>query len=69
MDRYTRITIPLSADEFFALRNIAEKDYRHPRDQARFILRSVLLSDDIKGNENTGAMVVEARAGVVKPTN
>lgn len=42
-DRYTRITVPLSQDEFEALRESAQQDYRHPREQARFLLRSLLL--------------------------
>lgn len=42
-DRYTRITVPLSKDEFEALRDAASREYRHPREQARFILHQVLL--------------------------
>lgn len=44
-DRYTRITVPLSKDEFEALRTAAQTDYRHPREQARYLLRSILLGE------------------------
>lgn len=44
-DQYTRITVPLSHDEFCALRERAEIEYRHPREQARYILRAVLLGE------------------------
>lgn len=37
-----RITVPLSSDEFIALRESATDSYRHPRDQARFLLRVAL---------------------------
>ena len=43
LGQHTRITVALSRDEFEALRETALKAYRHPRDQARYILRSVLL--------------------------
>lgn len=35
----TRITIPVSTEELEALRKLADRDMRHPRDQARYILR------------------------------
>lgn len=37
-----RITVPLSSDEFSALRESASMQLRHPRDQARFLLRRAL---------------------------
>lgn len=44
-NRFTRIQVPLSREEYLALYQAAERDYRHPRDQARAILRAVLLGD------------------------
>ncbi len=37
-----RINIPLNSDEFVALRQSAELQLRHPRDQARYLLRQAL---------------------------
>lgn len=61
MMEYTRITVPLSQDEFEALRNLAFRDYRHPREQARFLLRHILLGEqqDVK-NKNGDALVSQA---------
>jgi hypothetical protein len=55
-DQYTRITVPLSREEFSALQASAQQEYRHPRDQARFLLRSILLRDD-SINNNTVALI------------
>lgn len=52
MNYHTRITVPLSRQEFEALYQAAIIDYRHPRDQARFILRSVLLSEQSQESKN-----------------
>jgi hypothetical protein len=38
----TRITVPLSSAELHALIDAAQRDYRHPRDQARAMLRDAL---------------------------
>lgn len=46
-DRYTRITVPLSQVEFEALKASAQRDYRHPRDQARYLLHLVLLNEPL----------------------
>jgi len=43
MREYTRITVPLGREEFDALRESAKQDYRHPREQARYLLRKLLL--------------------------
>ena len=48
MRNYTRITVDLSQDEFTALRDAALKEYRHPREQARWLLRQLL----VQGNGN-----------------
>jgi len=39
---YTRITVPLSREELNALRDAADREYRHPRDQARYLVRQAL---------------------------
>ncbi len=39
----TRISVPLSNDEYVALSRLAVQEMRAPREQARFILRSVLM--------------------------
>jgi hypothetical protein len=51
-DRYTRITVPLSKDEFEALQTAAQIEYRHPREQARYLLRSLLLGEQTAENKN-----------------
>jgi hypothetical protein len=40
-----RIYIPLAAEEMDALRSSAQSHYRHPRDQARYLLRKMLLGE------------------------
>ena len=48
-----RINVPLSAEESHALIQLAEKEHRHPREQARLIIwrelkrRGMLASDPI----------------------
>lgn len=61
MTGYTRITVPMSKEEFFALQRIASKEYRHPRDHARYLLRMALgltqqePTNDKSANTLTGA--------------
>ena len=59
MSEFTRITVPLSKDEFVALRDKAMSEYRHPREQARYLLRAALglTSDNVptQQNANRGA--------------
>lgn len=60
-DRYARITVPLSKEEFEALMNSAQQDYRHPREQARFLLRNLLLSTNGQvPNKNSDAISYQA---------
>lgn len=40
-----KISIQLDEREFDALRSVAQVQLRHPRDQVRIILRSVLLGE------------------------
>lgn len=44
------LTIILSYEEMERLRKSAQHDLRHPRDQARIILRSVLLGEQLQEN-------------------
>lgn len=61
MNYHTRITVPLSRQEFEALYQAAIIDYRHPREQARFILRSVLLGEPITENKNPSTATLTER--------
>ena len=45
MKAYTSIMLPLGKDEFDALRAASDREYRHPRDQARHLLRWALGLD------------------------
>lgn len=61
-DRYTRITVPLSLEEFEALRESAQQDYRHPREQARFLLRHLLLRTNSQAtNKNSDVPSYQAQ--------
>ena len=65
MNEVTRITIPVSPDEVAALRQAADRDFRHPRDQARFLLRYALgLATEAPGPlaRNEGAPLLAAPA-------
>jgi hypothetical protein len=42
---FTRITVPLSQEEFYKLREVANLEYRQPREQARYILRRALFGE------------------------
>lgn len=67
MVRHARIQVPLSREEYLALYQAAEREYRHPRDQARAILRAVLLGGragpPLGPNEIEGSAVVVETAG------
>lgn len=64
-DQYTRITVPLSKQEFTALQASAQQEYRHPRDQARFLLRSILLRDQSTNDNRLAPMDQIGREPVV----
>jgi hypothetical protein len=69
-DRYTRITVPLSQDEFYALRDVALREYRHPREQARYLLRRFLLGSEdlqIPKNGNSDAHAFQAASVAIVP--
>jgi hypothetical protein len=62
-ERFTRIQVPLGRDEYAALLRAAMSDYRHPRDQARAILRAALIG----GQEpNIIDLVPEKHNGAVR---
>ena len=65
MNEFTRITVPLSRSEFVALRDMAGSEYRHPREQARYLLRAALgvTNDNISPQQkvNRGAKELEAQ--------
>lgn len=42
---FERVTIVLTGDEMARLRKLAQCELRRPRDQATYILRSVLLGE------------------------
>jgi hypothetical protein len=59
MNEYTRITVPLSKDEFAALRDTAGNEYRHPRDHARYLLREALgLTGETRPNANRASEIL-----------
>lgn len=49
MKMMTQISVPVTVEERSALAALAEKELRHPRDQARYLLRLALLGagDDL----------------------
>ncbi len=65
-----RINIPLSPQEFEALRNVSQSQLRHPRDQARVILRNALLGQsNLASSGNTESVTHASEAGVtLSPT-
>jgi len=66
MTRYTRITVPLSKDEFNALREISDREYRHPRDQARHLLRCALGLDSPTKHETATPAFPGTGGGLVE---
>lgn len=65
----TKLTIILTEREFERLHQTAQRDLRHPRDQARFIIRSVLLGESPPQHsqqltKNTSGHGLSATAGV-----
>lgn len=63
---YTRITVPLSREELNALRDAADREYRHPRDQARYLVRQALgLTSEEKHNGAAQAVTGNCGAAVM----
>jgi len=50
---YKTLTVPLGKDEFHALRAASDREYRHPRDQARHLLRCALGLDSSQKDINS----------------
>ncbi|MDI9547708.1 MAG: hypothetical protein QM346_08900 [Chloroflexota bacterium] len=67
MNEYAGLNIRLSRGEFERLSAMAQRDLRHPRDQARYLLRQALSAeaDDAMKNANRGAVDVEAQRAAV----
>lgn len=63
-EHMTKISVPIADDEFVALSSLANREMRHPREQARYILRSVLLSDQptVEDNKPAAATLPERTA-------
>jgi hypothetical protein len=53
LETVTRITVNLSADERRALMASAQREYRHPREQARYLLRRALLGESAQPAESS----------------
>lgn len=66
MTHYTRITVPLGKDEFQALRESSDREYRHPREQARYLLRLALGLTDPNKNESAIATLTGSDGGFVE---
>lgn len=49
----TKLTISVNDDEFVRLVQMANQELRDPRDQARYILRSVLLGATVPTNNKS----------------
>jgi hypothetical protein len=58
-----RITVPLSREEFVALRERASAELRQPREQARHILRVALLTNSPSPPEQ------RSEGSTVRPNN
>ena len=54
-DRYTKIYVPITDEEFVRLSQAAFRDCRHPREQARHFIRQALglVTDDGPSLENS----------------
>ena len=68
LNEFRRITVPLGRDEWERLREAAQSDYRHPREQARYLLRLMLfndLPDADRQKSESGAEVSEAQAAAL----
>ena len=49
--KFTRVSVPLSLEEFVALRDTATRECRHPQEQARYMLRRALgVTQQNEGN-------------------
>jgi hypothetical protein len=60
----TRINIPVTNEELEALQSFAQRDLRHPRDQARYLLRAGLglTGNDVQPSPNANRVAVDSEA-------
>jgi len=67
MTEVTRITVILMPEEAAALSMTAQRDYRRPRDQARYLLRMALglAADPTPEKRDRGAADLEAQRATV----
>lgn len=65
MNEYAGINVRLSRGEFERLSAAAQRDLRHPRDQARYLLRLALGLTDVHENANRGAMDFDPQRAAV----
>lgn len=63
----TEIVINLSSTEMRYLREKAAHELRHPRDQARYMLRSVLLGGALSTDANAEHVAVPSPATTPEP--
>lgn len=69
MKAYTSIMLPLGKDEFFALRENADREYRHPREQARYLLRVALGLDNPNKHESATPALTGSDGAFVSPNH
>lgn len=68
MMNFSRITVLLSQEELTALRVAADREFRNPREQARYLLRNALLGSPPgppERNDNGAAKVSEAHGAKI----
>lgn len=58
---YKRLTIPLPEPEFAALQKLAKRELRRPEDQARHILRTILLIESHENSKTATSEVFQAQ--------
>lgn len=61
--KFVRLTIPLDENEAQALRDLARRDLRQPKDQARHILRQALLGDQPQATNTPAPQLLAQPAG------
>ncbi len=61
---YSRMTLILSEDEMEELRKAARQELRRPRDHARHLIRTALLSSAVRLNANSDTTLPGIRVAV-----
>ena len=62
---YRTMTIAISDEEMQALNRLALAEYRRPRDQARYILRKVLVGNEAEEDHNGAVSIRQDTHGAV----